>query len=361
MEKIRTVPPTQKTIAQACGVSRETVAQILNGRIANRYNGGTREKVLATAKRLGYRPHRAAQTMRRGRSNLIGIVQFGAGYQVIRDVAHYLPQGIVENGYDTFAVDLSWHGGSYRRAMEQLVDLRVEGVIISYQIHSFGTEEVEVLTRAGIPAVALAGGGNLGIPSVLGDISPALVEMVRHLHGLGHRDLLLLVSDDEGRSSRGRIEGFEKGIREFPDIRGEIQRLPSERRIARHEPGIDQVGAYQYVRQLIATKSLPDAILCSNDRWARSVFAALLEAGLRVPEDVAVTGFDNESFAGQAPYYLTTASHDIAGGCRKAVEMLVDLIARRHLDEQSFLFPYKVITRRSSGAAFVAPDSIPAS
>lgn len=341
--------PTQRAIAEALGVSRVTVSHILSGRETHSYSKQTRGKVLQTAKTLGYRPHRAAQIMRKGRSNLIGIIHFGTSFQLAKEAAHYLPQAIAEKGYDIFVVDLSWHGGCHRRAVEQLVDLRVEGVVISHQVESFGVEEVEVLARAGIPAVTLAGNEKLGIPSVYGDSSATLAEMVRHLHGVGHRRLLLLANTYESRPTLNRIKGFQNGIRQFPDICGEIKRLPADR--GNFDPG---ASAYQYTRQLIAAQSLPDAILCSNDLWARGAFAALMEAGLRVPEDVAVTGFDNESFAAQAPYYLTTAAPDIAEECGKAVEILTDMIAGRPLAQQFYVFPSKLIIRRSCGAAAIS-------
>lgn len=337
---------TQRILAETLGVSRVTVSHILSGRGDSRYSKETREKVLKAAQELGYRPNRAAQIMRKGRSNLIGIIHFGTSHQSSKEAVHYLPQAITAHGYDIFVVDLSWHGGCHRRAIDQLVDMRVEGVVISHQAESFGAEEVKILARAGIPAVTLAGNEKLGIPSIHGDSGVALEKMVRHLHALGHRNLLLLSNNYESRPTLGRISGFQAGIRKFSDIHGEVVRLPADR-------GIFDSGssAYQYTRGLIAGSTVPDVILCSNDQWARGVFAAALEAGLRVPDDIAVTGFDNESFGAQAPYYLTTVAPDIARECHKAVEVLMDLIAGRPLPQQNYVFPCKIIVRHSCGAA----------
>ncbi len=332
-------------VAREAGVSQETVSHILGSK-AHRYHAETRKKVLEAAEKLGYRPHKSAQIMRKGRSNLIGIIHFGTEIQLAKEAAHYLPQAINSAGYETFVVDLSWHGGSHRRAVEQLVDIRVEGVIISHQVESFGVEEVEVLTRAGIPVVTLAGNEKLGIPTIYGDSSATLTEMVRHLYNIGHRQLLLLVNDYDSRPTLNRIKGFQNGIREFPDIHGDVKRLPANR-----GSFASGTSSYQYTSKLIASQSLPDAILCSSDQWAQSVFAAVLEAGLRIPEHVAVTGFGNEPFGAQAPYYLTTAAPDIAEECRKAVDVLTDLMAGRPLPEQSYVFSCKMIIRRSCGAA----------
>lgn len=348
MNQKRSSPPTQRAIANAVGVSRETVSHILNGIEAHRYNEETRRKVLKAAEELGYRPHRAAQMMRKGRSNLIGIIHFGTSYQLAKETAHYLPQAITAMGYETFVVDLSWHGGSHRRAVEQLVDIRVEGVIISHQVESFGVGEVEILARAGIPAVTLAGNEKLDIPAIYADSSSTLAEMVRHLNSLGHKRLLLLANDYQSRPTLNRIHGFQNGLQQCPETTGQVVRLLADR-------GGFNAGnsAYEYTRELIARQALPDVILCTNDQWARGVFSAVLEAGLRVPEDVAITGFDNESFGAHAPYYLTTAAPDIAAECGKAVEVLMEGVAGRPLPRQHYVFPCKMIVRRSCGAATV--------
>lgn len=336
------------------GVSRVTVSHILSGRGDSRYCKETREKVLKAAQKLGYRPNRAAQIMRKGRSNLIGIIHFGTLYQSAKEAVHYLPQAITAHGYDIFVVDLSWHGECHRRAIDQLVDMRVEGVIILLQAESFGAEEIKILAQAGIPAVTLAGNEKLSIPSIYGDCSVALEEMVRHLHALGHKNLLLLANDYESRPTLERIRGFQTGIRQFPDIHGEVVRLPADR-------GIFDSGssAYQYTKGLIAGSTLPDVILCSNDQWARGVFAAALEAGLRIPDDIAVTGFDNEPFGAQAPYFLTTVAYDKVGECNKAVKVLMDLITGQPQTQQHHIFPCKIVIRHSCGtAAQISSQSI---
>lgn len=339
--------PTQKMIAESIGISRETVSHILGGRGAHRYNDETRQKVLDAAEALGYRPNRAAQTMRKGRSNLIGVIHFGTSYHIARQTAHFLPQAINRQGYETFVVDLSWHGDCHRRALEQLVEARVEGVIISHMVESFGVEDVAMLSKANIPVVTLAGNEKLGIPALYADSKSAFRDMVSHLRGVGHRDLMLLTNDYQSRTTLSRIAGFEEGLAQFSqgDIGGRIVRLAADR--GDFDPGAP---AYDYVRGLIKRGELPNAILCTNDQWARGVFAAALEAGLEIPRDLAVTGFDNEPFAARAPYYLTTATPDVGEECEKTVDILTTLMAGGTLDRREFIFPCNLIVRNSCGA-----------
>jgi LacI family transcriptional regulator len=339
--------PTQKDIAEAVGVSRETVSHILGGKGIHRYNEETRQKVLEAANALGYRPNRAAQTIRKGRSNLVGVIHFGTSYHIARQTAHFLPQAINGRGYDTFVVDLSWHGECHRRALDQLVEARVEGVIIAHMVETFGRDDVQILTQAGIPALTLAGNEKLGIPVLYGDSRGAFRDLVTHLGKVGHKRFLLLTTSHQGRTKLSRVAGFRDGLHTLghPDVSGEIVELEAER------GGFDSsIPAYQYVRRLIQAGQLPDAIVCTNDHWARGAFAAALEAGLKIPEDLAVTGFDNEPFGAMAPYFLTTATPDVGAECEKAAEVMADLIANKPLPQREYIFPCELVIRRSCGA-----------
>lgn len=339
--------PTQMSIAKALGVSRVTVSHVLSGREAHRYNEETRRRILTAAQEMGYRPNRAAQVMRKGRSNLIGIIHFGTAYHIARQAAHYLPQAINQLGFETFVVDLSWHGECHKRVLEHLIDARVEGVIISHMVESFDRKEVEILTQAGIPAVTFAGKETLGIPALYADTASAFRDLVIHLAQLGHRELLLLTNDYQSRTTQSRIAGFQEGLQRTAQfgVTGSLQQLPADR------TNFDvSASAYEHVRKLIQRNALPDAILCTNDQWARGVFAAALEAGLEIPRDLAVTGFDNEPFGSRAPYHLTTATPNVGEECEQAVAILAKMMAGLPLPKQVFVCPCELLIRRSCGA-----------
>lgn len=361
--------PTLALVAQEAGVSKETVSHIL-GKKAERYHAETRQRVEEAARKLNYRPHRAAQLMRGVKSNLIGIIHFGTRHQNAARASYHLPEAIHAKGYETFVVDLSWHGGNRKRAIELLIEAGVEGVIISQMVEGFGHEELQHFTAANIPVVSLAGNEKLDIPCVYGESSEAIRQIARHLVSLGRRSLLLLANEYQSRPTLSRIAGFTKGIAEAGGqlverledlhcptdgdaVQGIIVRLQDARLPA-------EVGssAYTYVRQVIEDGLLPDAILAGNDQWARAVFAAALENGIRIPEDLAVTGFDDEPFGAHAPYYLTTAVPNIRDECYKVVEILQDLIAGRPLAQQRYIFPCQVVIRRSCGAEILQPPAV---
>jgi len=347
---------TQKSIAAHLNISRTTVAEIIGGRAAHRYNAETRRKVLEAAKHLNYRPDRSAQAIRRGRSNLIGIIHFGGAYEVSRQMRYYLAQAVHAHGYDVSITesnnlyDQQGHG-----TIERLLASRVEGIIISHSIEAFGIEEIQILKSAGIPLVTLSGQEEWHIPTVDTDIRGAMRRMVRHLVQIGHKKLLLLTNRYNARTTTGRIQGFIDGIAPYADPARSLSRTqePVTGSIARVDAdrgSFDMATpAYRLMKHLIAHHPLPDAVVCHNDHWARGVYAAACEAGLRIPEDLAVTGFDNESFGAYAPFELTTASSPIPDEAEKTVEMMVDLIRQKKLLQHHYTFPCELIVRRSCG------------
>lgn len=353
---------TQKKIADVLNVSRTTVANILNNLPNQRYSEETRALVLEKAQELGYRPNRSAQSIRRGRSNLIGVIQFGMQYEVARQTATHLGPHITEAGYDVMAIDLGWVSGSLERSVEQLIQARVEGVIVSQAIEKFGEKQLLPLQRAGIPVVTIAGNDKFDVPGVFGDVATAFADLTNHLLEQRHRRLLLLVSEYEAFSTYSRINGF---TRSLTSAGGEI--LPSGTPFAtwaaspNYTEGncpsglISRIDAeeklspYHKVRSIIASGlPLPDVILCSNDYWARQAFAALYDAGLRVPEDIALTGFDNETTCAISPYSLTTVAHPRKEECKIGFELLLKLIRKEPIESLKVSIPCELIIRRSS-------------
>jgi LacI family repressor for deo operon, udp, cdd, tsx, nupC, and nupG len=359
---------SQKKIAEHLNLGRSTVANILRNEGTQKYSEETRRAVLETAEKFGYRPNRASQSVRRGRSNLIGVIHFGTAYEVSRQIGENLNRVIAAHGYGLFVVDLHWHGGEFASAIDLLIETRVEGVIISMMVEQFGAEEISRLTRAGIAVISLQGNSEWGIPIVHSDTAGAFAELTRHLINVGHKRLLLMINQYSANTTMSRIEGFTRGLREaggelLPNhgsldeviqwpaskqgvLVGKIVRLNVNR--GHFEP------SFEYTRRLIEAGTLPDAMLCSNDHWARESIIALLQAGLRVPEDVAVTGFDNNSYADFAPYYLTTAAQPIPLATEKSVELLLQMIQKRELPQQEYVFPCSVLVRRSCGAALTS-------
>lgn len=357
---------TQKNIAEHLGMSPKTVANILSAQPGYRYNEETRNRVIAAAEQLGYRHNRISRALKRGRSNLIGIINFGAHAEIAQKTQSKLPRFINAEGFDYLSIDLNWHGGDIARVIDEMIQSRVEGVMISHMVEAFGPQYTAMLAKAGIPAVTIYGDEKLNIPIVADDARSAFYALTRHLQSLGHRRLMLMVSRSAGRPTMQRVEGFQLAMRDFAgtttlcdsDLLGSSPtRLPwsggsgglvLRLDTSRHSYNYTQA-CHHAAARILAMDSPPDAIVCFNDLAAFGVFTAAFEAGLRVPEDLSITGGDNDLFGAFPHYGLTTVEKDLDGACALAVETLTALVRKQKTVCKNQFFPSSLVLRTSCG------------
>jgi DNA-binding LacI/PurR family transcriptional regulator len=370
---------TQRQIAERLRLSCSTVANILGGRAGMRYGKETRERVLKAAAELGYQRNRAAQAIRRQRSNLVGIVHFGAGIEAAHKANLALSAEVHARGYDYLAVDMNWHGGSVERVVNELIQARVEGVIISHIQEVFQQEHVDSLTRVGIPVVAVNGEERSNASIICDDVAAAFQGLARHLLQVGHRRILHLWPSvetlEQNRAIGERLKGFraafegrgtwaalseEEFFRSWSDrfpggegLLGVTVKQDMERYSALDRP------VYRFCERLFASGELPDAIVCTNDMFAVEFIAAGWAHGVRVPEDVAITGYDNDRIGEYPAFGLTTAEQDIAGICSTAAGEIFDRIQRPGQAPKRQAFPSRLILRTSCGRA-LRPARAPA-
>jgi len=353
--------PTQETVARESGVSRATVSLILRGGpLALRYSEETRKKVWAAAERLHYRPSRAAQSMRKRRSNLIALVHFGAGISAAGSANRMLSQELTAAGYDFLAIDMNWHG-SVERVLSELIQFRVEGVIISHIQHVFSQEQIDVLRQAGIPVVAVNGECREGVPLFGDDVESAFFSITDHLLEKGHR-LLVHLSSSNGdedlqkiRPNCLRVEGFRRAVEQ----KGRWLFLPEDE-FFRQWPAFDRRSVLgitvcrrqpklEFLQRFFETRTVPDALVCPNDALAVDAILTALAFDLRVPRDFAITGYDNDPSSRLPSVDLTTAEQDLPGICRAAVEALVKMIEQPGCEVSGRTFPSRLFIRSSSG------------
>lgn len=363
--------PTLQVIATKAGVSRETVSHILGGKLAERYKASTRKKVRAIAEELHYRPHRGAQTLKSGRSNLIAIVHFGAGIEAARQTNLALSRLVNEVGLDYLAIDMNWYGGSVERTLEELNRARVEGVLISHIQEAFHDVHLTSLREARIPVVSVNGGLRPELPLICDNVAEAYAGLTRHLLDLGHRRIIQLIAEtkfppDRSRSTTERTNGFRRAIRQRGTwvTMSEDEYFQKEIRLPRTgQSGIRGITVqqdyqlyarmenpvYQFCSRLFQQKILPDAIVCLNDRSAMEAIAAGLEYGKSVPDDIAVTGYDNDRIGEFPAFGITTAAQNIEGICSASVKMLMELIANPDQEVSNRMFESRLIIRTSCG------------
>lgn len=308
--------PTAKQVAEAAGVSVATVSYVFGGR-DGRVAPETRQRVLEAAGRLGYAPDQAARSLRRGRTQRVCLVQgsFG-GVPTEERLARDLHEMADAQGYSVVTLTVY----SRARAVAAADVLRggiADGALINVSGEHLTPDLLASVVSTGLPVVAIREGEvPPGCDVVRVPEADACAEAVEHLIAQGRRRIAFLAHRHElytGRPS-GRLLGYTRAL----DRHGVD---PARRLIV--SGADDRVAAYQAVTELLRSPDRPDAVFAASDRAAISTIWAVRDAGLRVPEDVAVIGVGNidEGLIANPP--LSTVGplrHD----CTDVVRLLFD-------------------------------------
>jgi DNA-binding LacI/PurR family transcriptional regulator len=342
---------TQKMIADQVGVSQRAVAYALSDspKLQAKLRPETRQRILDAATRLGYRPSRSAQMLRNRKSGLIGMIQRGGMHQVSILRTFFAAQAVYRSGFNLLTNDVLWNEDGMRTACEAMLDARVEGVLI------MNTEifpaNLETLQRAGIPIVQVAGTRLPGVPQVRSDTHQGMRDLTKHLLDLGYRRLVLLTAwpNPAMRASSAdwpvveRQSGFQETMKGMGEVIFE-------------ETPFDWMKPYEQGRismtRILQRAERPEAVLCSNDDWAVGALRACAAAGVRVPEDIALTGFDGACLAECSMVPVTTMAQKPKVLAQTAVAMLVRMIKGETISAEEDLIkvPCHLVVRQSCGA-----------
>ncbi len=348
---------TEQDVADAAGVSRRSVSMALseNPRYAGKLRSETRRRIIDAVERLEYRPNRAAQLMRGKRSGLIGLITTASLLQVHLERLHAVSLAIQAAGYGMLSSEMLWTSDAAQRAVDNLLDARVEGVLLMSVTHPTCQTEVKRFLTAGIPVVSLGGARLPGVAWVGSDNHQGMRDLTRHLLDHGYRRLAYLttvvVENDQQRGFETlteRTQGFQEAMTaaglKAPVLTEPVKPLDWDR----------YATGRMTLRRLLKVGTLPEALLCANDELALGVLAGCAEAGLRVPGDLAVTGFDDTYAARNAWPPLTSVAQPNLDCGRQAVDWLLQLIREcippEHVDAQALetRLPCKVRWRASS-------------
>ena len=320
-------------VATLAGVSHQTVSRVLNDHPSVRPE--TRRRVLDAIAALGYRRNTAARALVTRRSGTIGVVSSGSALfgptstLIAIEVAARDADLIVSLG--TVA---PWDSVKVAAVLERFMGQGVDGVIVIAS-HLDAVEAVRAF-REPIP-ILMVGPMNLPAPmhTVAVDQQSGAKMAVRHLIDLGHRDVVHLAGPTDWLDARARIEGWREGLAAAGVKAGDP--VPADWSAGR---------GYEIGRELISS-GLPTAVFAANDQLALGLLRAFAEAGVRVPDDVSVVGFDD--IDGSAHFFppLTTVRQEFGALGRTCMEILLAAIAGE--PARSALIPPSIVMRASSG------------
>ena len=328
-------PVTLKDVAELAGVSISAVSRTFtSGASVGRV---TRLKVLDACAQLGYRPNVIARMLATRRSRIIAIVVSYLQNQFYPLFIELSSQMLQKHGYHVLLFVSDEHNGSKSGVDETVLELmqyQVDGIILaSVPLSSSLAEQCHA---AGIPVVLFNRVTPVdGVHSVASDnVEGGRLVARALLHG-GAKRIAFIAGYEDSATNRDRERGF----------REELARQ-GRRLFARAVGNYSTEGAIAATRELFATPEGPDAIFVANDHMAFAVIDTLrLELGLRVPEDVAVVGFDNVPQSQGGGYRLTTVKQDIHAMTAAAVDILMN---RTEAKVQRIVVPVELIARATT-------------
>ncbi|MGY1634036.1 LacI family DNA-binding transcriptional regulator [Geodermatophilus sp. SYSU D01186] len=324
--------PRLQDVADEAGVSAATASLVLRG--APGPSGATRERVLGAAGRLGYRPDRAASLLARRRSGLIGIamdVRSTFHAQLVEDVH----EAAEAHGYDLVLSTVT-RTRDERRAVETLLDSRCEALLLLGP--DAPAARLSALARQ-LPVVAVGRPVSAeGVDVVRAADDDGVAQAVEHLADLGHRRIAH-VDGGRGPIAAARRRGYERAMRR----RG----LGEHVRVVGGDAGEGAGG--RAAAPLLGSDVRPTAVVTYNDASAVGLLDALLRAGVDVPGEVSVVGYDDSPLSRLAHIDLTTVSQDSPQMARLAVGAVVERLDGGRTDRREVVVPPHLVVRGTTG------------
>lgn len=319
--------PTLEDVAARAGVSRALVSLVIRG--APGASEQTRQRVLASAAELGYRPDPRAQLLARSRSRLLGVT-FGAEHAFHADLLEGIYAAAEPAGYDV-ALSALTPSRKEQQAIETLLDYRCEALILLGP--QAPAPRLAALGRQ-LPVVAVA--RRVHEPSVhvvrTAD-DEGIRQAVDHLVGLGHADIAHV---DGGRApgAADRRRGYRTALRRH-GLGDRLRILPG---------GLTEQSGGAAAALLLREPARPTAVIAFNDRCAVGLLDCFIRSGIAVPADVSVVGYDDDRLARLSHVNLTTVAQDAPRLARLAVETAIaSLDGTRAADTELVIPPHLIV------------------
>ena len=325
---------TIRDVARAAGVSVATVSRALNG--AENVLPGTKARILAAAAELRFSPSGAARSLITRRTDTIGAVLPDLHGEYFSELIRGVDQAARQRGLHLLVS--SSHGDAQEAALAlRAMHGRVDGLIVMSP-HA----DAQMLSQnlpGGLPAVLLNSGVELpGHSNLDVDNRGGALAMTRHLAAQGAQRIAFIGGPADNHEARERLRGYREG-------------LPAGATPLVFEGDFSEDAGREAGKRLAVLPLRPEAVFAANDMMALGCLGALVEAGLRVPEDVLLAGFDDIPIARYVTPQLTTVRVGIAELGRRALEGLAAAIDQAaQAPERHETIPTELVIRRSSGS-----------
>ena len=328
-----------RTIARLANVSIATVSRTINN-VAT-VNPRMAKRVQEVIEELGYFPNTQARALGSGRSHLFGLIVSDITNPFFPELIQGFEDTAVEHGYEILVSSTNYDTRRMSHCIRRMLERKVDGVAVM----TFGIEEplLDQLAKRKIPMVFIdVAPDGPGISLLKVDYQHGIRQGVQHLVAMGHRQIAFITGPPKLHSAQSRLGAFSSSLKECGIS-------PTPKWIIEGDHTLE--GGIAAMEKLLAAKPIPTAVMCSNDMTAIGVLHGLYRAGLRVPDDLSVIGFDDIHIAAVTIPPLTTIqmsrfelSHAAFAALRSHVEGPVQSRQKREYNIAT-----KLIVRQSTG------------
>ena len=327
---------TSGDVARLAGVSQSAVSRSFSDGAS--VSPAMRTRVLEAARQLGYRPNALARAMISGRSGLIALLVAYLDNHFYPQVLELLSRALQARGYQVllFMTDR----GRQDQVVQRMLQYQVEGIVMASA--TLSSTLARECAKTGTPVV-LFNRYVPGLPasSVTSDNFEGGRAVAHLLAGAGHQRIAFIAGQEDSSTSRDREAGFTKGLAEHGITA-----------CARAVGSYTREGAALAIHTLFGGTTHPDAVFVANDHMAFVAIDLLrIQYGLRIPEDVAVVGYDDVPEAAWAGYSLTTVAQPAEEMVQATVTILLDQVERREVSRSAAVLPSRLVIRGSTRPA----------
>ncbi|MEM9033359.1 MAG: LacI family DNA-binding transcriptional regulator [Actinomycetota bacterium] len=333
---------TLAQVAELSGVSRSTASRVLNG--DERVSDDARDRVLRAADSIGYRPNRAARSLASGRSSIVGLV-LPTEHLTADPYGSQVISGVVAAANERDQQVMLWltHQGPDETVQTIFRNGIVDGLIVAAP--ALGDDWVEELIDGPMPTVLIGRHPTRRDVNVvdIDDVGGARLA-VDHLVGLGHRRIATITGNMARPDAAARYQGYVAAL--------EAHGIALDERLVAAGTYTPSSGVAAMVRLL---KHRPTAVFAANDQMAHGAYEAIEIAGLRIPEDVSVVGFDGFSSFSEPDPPLTTVRQDLAAIGEHVVDVLLQASGSDDHETLRVTVGVELVERSSTGPPATGP------
>ena len=343
------MPVTIKDIAKAAGVSHSTVSRALQG--SSLISEETTRHIQETAQKLGYLPSAAARSLKTNRSQALGVIVSNIDDPYFSEILQGVEEVAQGNNYSLFMAASQQDPERESAIVQAMRQHRVDGVIICST--TFSDEQSRHFSKYDIPIVVVNNQAAEDYRySIYHDDVDGSRQLTRHLIELGHRRIAYLGNSRSGRTTLDRLAGFR--------LEMESNGLPVPANSIHEIPGSEPEKAAAAVDYFLGLPEPPTALVCFNDMMAIGILKDLQKRGIRVPQEISITGFDNIVFSNYTNPPLTTFDQPKRFIGQKAAELILSLLdstTKSQMPEQKIQILKGILLVRESTSSPISPNS----